>query len=182
MTHIAPTVGRVLHFVPTTSYMEGRNLAFGNPWQPLAAMITYIHNDTMVNLTAWDQNGEQFSVCSVPLAQEGSDVIVGSFYAQWMPYQKGQAAKTELAKTELAESALGLATQGFDQLVKVGCDMAAGRDQSVRVFLEKGSIVKVEGIPLELDHDAVVRTHPANVPLIFPPRTAIASRPAESGE
>lgn len=177
MTHIAPTVGRVLHFIPTVDYMASRKQAFGNPAQPLAAMITYVHSDTMVNLTVWDQNGEQFGVCSVPLVQEGCDMIVGSFYAQWMPYQKGQAAKNELA-----ESALGLATQAFDQLVKVGCDMAAGRDQSVRVFLEKGSIVKVEGIPLELDHDAVVRTHPANVPLIFPPRTAIASRPAESGE
>lgn len=178
MTTITPTVGRVLHFIPTVEYMAGRNLAFGNPLQPLAAMITYVHSDTMVNLTVWDQNGVQFSVCSVPLVQENPLALAGSsFCAQWMPFQKGQAAKTELA-----ESALGLATQAFDQLVKVGCDMAAGRDQSVRVFLEKGSIVKVEGIPLELDHDAVVRTHPANVPLIFPPRAAIGSRPAESGE
>jgi hypothetical protein len=173
MTRITPTVGRVLHFIPTADYMASRKQAFNHP-APLAAVIAYVHSDTMVNLTVWDQNGEQFSVCSVPLVQEGCNMIVGSFYAQWMPYQKGQAAKTELA-----ESALGLATQAFDQLVKIGCDMAAGRDQSVRVFLEKGSIVKVEGIPLELDHDAVVRTHPANVPLIFPPRTA---RPAESGE
>ena len=64
----------------------------------------------------------------------------------------------------------------------VGVDLVKEQDRCVRVFLEKGSVVKVEGIPLKLDHDAVVRTHPANVPLIFPPRTAIASRPAESGE
>jgi len=117
MTRITPTVGRVLHFIPTADYMAGRKLAFGNPTQPLAAVIAYVHSDTMVNLTVWDQNGEQFSVCSVPLVQEGCDMIVGSFYAQWMPYQKGQAAKTELA-----ESALGLATKAFDQLAKVGCD------------------------------------------------------------
>ncbi|MDN5515682.1 MAG: hypothetical protein L0G82_10635 [Pseudomonas sp.] len=61
----------------------------------------------------------------------------------------------------------------------VGVDLAKEQDRCVRVFLEKGSVVKVEGIPLKLDHDAVVRVHPANVPLIFPPRTA---RPAESGE
>ena len=176
MTHIAPTVGRVLHFIPTADYMAGRKLAFGNPAQPLAAVIAYVHSDTMVNLTVWDQNGVQFSVCSVPLVQEGrfDKIVVGSFYAEWMQYQKGQAAKTELAESEL-----GLATKAFDKLVKVGCDMAAGRDQSVRVFLEKGSVVKVEGIPLELDHDAVVRTHPANLPLMFPPRTA---GPAQSGE
>ncbi|TRO18442.1 hypothetical protein EQ826_01775 [Ectopseudomonas mendocina] len=167
MTHIAPTVGRVLHFVPTADYMAGRKLAFGNPAQPLAAVIAYVHSDTMVNLTVWDQNGEQFSVCSVPLVQEGGDVIVGSFYAQWMPYQKGQAAKTESLESQLAGKTV------------IGVDLAADQDQCVRVFLEKGAVVKVEGIPLELYHDAVVLTHPANVPLIFPPRTA---RPAESGE
>lgn len=117
MTRITPTVGRVLHFVPTADYMAGRKLAFGNPAQPLAAVIAYVHSDTMVNLTVWDQNGEQFSVCSVPLVQEDSDVIVGSFYAQWMPYQKGQAAKTELA-----ESALGAATRAFGRLANVACD------------------------------------------------------------
>ncbi|WP_322979120.1 hypothetical protein [Pseudomonas sp. C11] len=167
MTHIAPTVGRVLHFIPTADYMASRKQAFGNPAQPLAAIIAYVHSDTMVNLTVWDQNGEQFSVCSVPLVQEGSDVIVGSFYAQWMPYQKGQAAKTESLESQLAGKPA------------IGIDLAAEQDQCVRVFLEKGAVVKVEGIPLELYHDAVVLAHPANVPLIFPPRTA---RPAESSE
>lgn len=37
-------------------------------------------------------------------------------------------------------------------------------------------------IPLELDHRAVVLTHPVNVPLIFPPRTAIAACSAECAE
>ncbi|CAE6949583.1 conserved protein of unknown function [Ectopseudomonas oleovorans] len=174
MTSITPTVGRVLHFFPTADYMASRELAFNDPTQPLAAVIAYVHSDYMVNLTVWDQNGEQFGVCSVPLVQEGCDMVAGSFYAQRMPYQKGQAAKNELAAR-----ALGNVTQAFDELVKVGCDMASGRDQSVRVFLEKGAVVNVEGIPLELDHHAVVRVLPANVPLIFPPRTA---RPAESGE
>ena len=167
MTTITPTVGRVLHFVPTADYMVSRNQAFNDPLQPLAAVIAYVHSDYMVNLTVWDQNGEQFSVCSVPLVQEGCDTIVGSFYAQWMPFQKGQAAKVEYLQSQLAGPTV------------VGVDLAKEQDRCVRVFLEKGSVVKVEGIPLELDHDAVVRVHPANVPLIFPPRTA---RPAESGE
>ena len=96
MTTITPTVGRVLHFIPTADYMASRKLAFGDPSQPLAAVIAYVHSDTMVNLTVWDQNGLQFGVCSVPLVQvEGLTIPCGSFYAQWMPYQKGQAAKTE---------------------------------------------------------------------------------------
>lgn len=106
MSVIKPTVGRVLHFFPTAQYMGSRHLAFGDPSQPLAAVIAYVHSDTMVNLTVWDQNGLQFGVCSVPLVQEGCDMIVGSFYAQWMPYQKGQAAKTE----ELAKGAFASLT------------------------------------------------------------------------
>lgn len=102
MTIIKPSVGRALHFFPSALYMDGRKLAFSDPSQPLAAMISYVHSDTMVNLTAWDQNGVPFSVCSVPLVQGGAG-SVGSFYAEWMPYQKGQAAKTE----QLAEQLKG---------------------------------------------------------------------------
>lgn len=164
---IKPTVGRVLHFFPSTQYMADRKLAFGDPSQPLAAVIAYVHSDKMVNLAVWDQNGLQFDVCSVQLVQEGDTVPLGSFYAAWMDYQKGQAAKTEALESQLTGKP------------DVGVDLANGQDQCVRVFLEKGSVVKVEGIPVVLDHSAVVLTNPVNVPLIFPPRTA---RPAESSE
>lgn len=166
-TFIKPTVGRVLHFFPSTQYMAGRKLAFGDPSQPLAAVIAYVHSDKMVNLTVWDQNGLQFDVCSVQLVQDGDTVPLGSFYAAWMDYQKGQAAKTEALESQLAGKPA------------VGVDLANEQDQCVRVFLEKGAVVKIEGIPVELDHSTVVLTNPANVPLIFPPKTA---RPAESSE
>lgn len=48
----------------------------------------------------------------------------------------------------------------------VGVDLAKEQDRCVRVFLEKGAVVKVDGIPIWLDHDAVVRVHPANIPLM----------------
>lgn len=177
---IKPTVGRVLHFFPSTLYMAGRKLAFGDPSQPLAAVIAYVHSDKMVNLTVWDQNGLQFDVCSVQLVQDGDTVPLGSFYAAWMDYQKGQAAKTdelEVAVTMLTgkAEAAPLLKSDLGRL-----DEASGEDETlVRIFLPADSIVKVEGIPLKLSHDAVVLTHPCNVPLIFPPRTA---RPAESSE
>ncbi|MGY8830122.1 MAG: hypothetical protein ACKVIS_11320 [Pseudomonadales bacterium] len=165
-TIIKPTVGRVLHFFPNAQYMAGRKLAFGDPSQPLAAVVAYVHSDTMVNLTVWDQNGLQFDVCSVPLVQDGAR-SGSSFYAAWMDYQKGQAAKTEALESQLAGKPA------------VGIDLASEQDQCVRVFLEKGAVVKIEGIPVELDHSTVVLTNPANVPLIFPPRSA---RAAESRE
>ena len=146
--------------------MAGRKLAFGDPSQPLAAVVAYVHSDTMVNLTVWDQNGLQFDVCSVPLVQDGAR-SGSSFYAAWMDYQKGQAAKTEALESQLAGKPA------------VGIDLASEQDQCVRVFLEKGAVVKIEGIPVELDHSTVVLTNPANVPLIFPPRSA---RAAESRE
>lgn len=97
-TFIKPTVGRVLHFFPTKQYMADRHLSFGDPSQPLAAVIAYVHSDTMVNLTVWDQDGLQFEVRSVPLVQGGDLIPGGSFFAAWMPYQKGQAAYAESLK------------------------------------------------------------------------------------
>lgn len=167
MNLIKPTVGRVLHFFPSSMYMASRKLAFGDPSQPLAAVIAYVHNDKMVNLTVWDQNGLQFDVCSVQLVQEGDTVPLGSFYAAWMDYQKGQALKTEAAE------AIALAAISFQEISNVAAESSSDHSEAedetlVRVFLPADSIVKVEGVPLKLSHDAVVITHPCNVPLIFP--------------
>ena len=50
----------------------------------------------MVNLAAFDQNGVPFAATSVTLIQEEDDTYpaYGNF-AQWMPYQVGQAKKHE---------------------------------------------------------------------------------------
>ncbi|MFV3090164.1 hypothetical protein ACNJYG_06665 [Pseudomonas sp. GW6] len=161
MTTIKPTVGRVLHFIPTAEYAASRSMVFSDPSQPLAATIVYVHSDTMVNLVVMDQVGVPFDVRSVPLAQ-GDTLAGGSFYAQWMPYQKGQAAKTESLETALqvldAASTNPLAQQSSDE--------------RVRLFLNRGTLVKVNGIPLELEHDAVALVHAANVPLLSPESVA----------
>lgn len=160
MTTITPTVGRVVHV-----YIDG-NYALNHEPElaidtPLAAIIARVISDERVNLTVFNHDGNAFALQAVFLVS-GDQVPSGENYAVWMPYQKGQAAKTEQLESMLTGSAMGV-------------DMAAGKDETklVRVFLEKGSIVKVEGIPLELEHDVVVRSYPCNVPLIFPPRTAL---------
>lgn len=106
MSIIKPTVGRVLWFYPGTLYAEGRGIAYSDPGQPLSAMIAYVHSDSMVNITAWDQNGKKFSVTSVPLIQ-GDDKVPESFHCVWMPYQKGQAAKTEALEAVVKTCACG---------------------------------------------------------------------------
>lgn len=91
---IRPTIGRVVWFHPS-----GSNPAS----QPNAALIAYVHSDTMVNLAAFDANGVPSSHTSVPLYQGGpEEERPASYYAEWMPYQQGQAAKTEALEKELA--------------------------------------------------------------------------------
>ena len=93
---IKPTVGRVVHYHPAPGEMTA---ATG---QPLAAIITCVWSDTCVNLVVFDANGLPHSKTSQLLVQDG-EVKPDCCYAEWMPYQKGQAAKTEELEKKLAE-------------------------------------------------------------------------------
>lgn len=88
MTQIKPTIGRVVWFYPS-GHREGS--------LPHAAMIAYVHSDTLVNLGALDPNGRSYSETSVTLIQEGDAVPDGGRYATWMPFQIGQAKQTEIS-------------------------------------------------------------------------------------
>lgn len=90
---IEPSVGRVVWYY---KYVEGQGFK-----GPLAAHIAHVHSDNMVNLMVIDQNGNPHGETSVPLEQEDNDAHMGS-YCTWMPFQKGQAAKTEEAERKLA--------------------------------------------------------------------------------
>jgi hypothetical protein len=94
---IKPTVGRVVWYTP----------AKHSPWdghQPLAAIITHVHSDAMVNLTVFNPDGDSHGVCSVDLIQDGQPRSDNGRYCEWMPYQKGQAAKTEQLEQKLSGS------------------------------------------------------------------------------
>ncbi len=93
---IKPTVGRVVWYVGS----EGDELN-GMPKsdQVCAALIAYVHSDTLVNLVVFDCNGAPHSRTSVTLLHEGAKE---GPYCTWMPYQKGQAAKTEELEAKLA--------------------------------------------------------------------------------
>lgn len=86
-TIIEPTVGRVVWF-----YHEYRG-EFTPP--PLAAMIVAVHSDYCVNLHVFGDSGGSEGHNSVPLAQDDSSRPESGSFCEWMPYQKGQAAKTE---------------------------------------------------------------------------------------
>ena len=91
---IKPTIGRVVWF-------HGLNPSD----QPNAALIAYVHSDTLVNLAVFECNGVADHKTSVFLYQgpEYSEKPQ-SYYCEWMPYQTGQAAKTEALEKQIAHA------------------------------------------------------------------------------
>ncbi len=69
--------------------------------QPCDATITYVWSERLVNLRVTGPTGAVQQFNSVPLLQEGDAVpaIEHGGYAQWMPYQQGQAKKAEAAQS-----------------------------------------------------------------------------------
>ena len=98
---IKPTVGRMLHYYPA-SEDGGAIISFG---QPLAATIAHVWNDRCINIAYLDTNGVWRGKTSVLLVHENDEARPGAGYCVWMPYQKGQAAKTDSLERKLLESA-----------------------------------------------------------------------------
>lgn len=93
---IKPTVGRIVWFTPHAHSGIAR---IGN--QPLAAIITGVWSDCCINVAVFDANGITHSYTSQLLVQEGNARPDAGF-CEWMPYQKGQAARTEQAEAAAA--------------------------------------------------------------------------------
>lgn len=89
---ISPTVGRVVWFTPADADLITR---YGG--QRFAAIVAYVWSDWLVNLTVFDHDGYAHARTSVPLLQDGEPKQEGGHYCEWMPYQKGQAAKLQAA-------------------------------------------------------------------------------------
>lgn len=106
MPVITPTNGRIVWFTPHTDTSKWPSgMQQHDPEQPFAAIVCHVWGDRMVNLLVTDSNGAQFPFTSVDLVQDG-DYTDGfkalGRYAEWMPYQKGQAAKTEALERQVA--------------------------------------------------------------------------------
>lgn len=113
---IEPTVGRIVWFRPyikpgrlSTLRVErdfpdcDNGLTFVTG-EPLAAIVACVHPATgNVNLTVFDSYGNPHARQDVFLWQgeEGSERPAGMRYCEWMPYQKGQAAKTEALEKQI---------------------------------------------------------------------------------
>lgn len=93
---ITPTIGRQVWYQHGGSHLGDMTMMYPGadaPTQPMAATVIYVWGDRMVNLDVIDHAGKHYAKTSVPLLQD-DDTPPDQPYAQWMPYQKGQAAKT----------------------------------------------------------------------------------------
>ena len=88
---ISPTVGRVVWFYP-----EAEESGDDRPWP---GFVCKVFSDTMINVAGFNAWGTTFSQHSCQLIQ-GDESPTGP-HCRWMPYQKGQAAKTEALEEKL---------------------------------------------------------------------------------
>jgi hypothetical protein len=95
---IESTNGRVVWYWPSAD--DRRHMAAHGP-QPMAAHVAFVFGARCVNLMVIDHSGRQHSRTSVPLLQDGDPRPEGGYFAEWMPYQKGQAQKTEATAADL---------------------------------------------------------------------------------
>ena len=87
---ISPTIGRIVLYRPG-----------GESGPSHAAIIVEVHSDRCVNLACFNDQGGSYPMTSVSLIHDGDDPFNYFEYCEWMPYQKGQAAKTEALEKEL---------------------------------------------------------------------------------
>ena len=109
---ISPSIGRIVWFHPHISERDPNA-------QPLAAIVAKVISDRCVNLGVFAGDGTTFPRQHVPLLQDGDEIDLDQPFCEWMPYQKGQAAKTEALQSQ--------ASGGADQKSQGGPAELTGR-------------------------------------------------------
>lgn len=115
---ITPTVGRVVWFHPNVDLNDPeatRSFLSHHPSFALAetceGRIAAVNEDGTVNLAVLDRTGVSHPMQDVLLVQEDQDTQEGTPFCEWMPYQKGQAAKNDTTVSDLESAVTGLQLQ-----------------------------------------------------------------------
>lgn len=99
---ISPSPGRIVWYRPgpqdPTPIFNG---------EPLAAIVTRVIGDREVNLTVFRADGITYGRHNVLLLQDNDRAPKDAAYCEWMPFQKGQAAKTEQLERQAGASRPG---------------------------------------------------------------------------
>lgn len=84
---IRPTVGRIVWF--WYNFEARKKFKESGQSQPLAAMVTFVHNDRLVNLMVHTKEGASVGAQNVPFFQpeDEPEGEIGKF-CEWMPCQK----------------------------------------------------------------------------------------------
>lgn len=99
---IKPTIGRVVWFFEDMKAVTAD--------QKEAGIVNFVHSDSMVNLVVFGANGQARGETSVHLLQD--DEPAPGRCCCWMPYQKGQAVKTEELEKTIFETAAAARAAG----------------------------------------------------------------------
>lgn len=111
---IKPTVSRFVWYRPYTTpnvmvldYAGKSQFDNGLPCvmgEPLPALITAVWGDDCVSVTVFDINGGSHGRPSIHLWHGEGERPTERRYCEWMPFQKGQATKTEEMEGRLREA------------------------------------------------------------------------------
>lgn len=125
---IDPTPGRVVYFFSSQDLGWGDHIDGDD--QPRAAIVSRVTSPSTVNLCVFDHNGSPHPMPSVRLLQDGEPRMATEVHwAEWMPYQKGQAAKTEAL--EKANNPLRTTAGGFHMSEPAYYERPPARQQGV---------------------------------------------------
>lgn len=84
---LSPFVGAILHYRATASDALGNpphNDSHMEPRQPLAALVVYVWNERLVNLTVFDANGVGWPRPNVVFVPAGDDHVPSDApYCEW---------------------------------------------------------------------------------------------------
>jgi hypothetical protein len=123
MNMIKPTIGRVVWFQPSKAADQPLRT------QPYPALVCYVHSDSCINVAYFNEGGTACSATSVTLVQDEKDRegLFAGYFAEWMPYQVGQA--------KVQESKVIGSNKDMSQLRAQAIDMAL-RSPGIKSFNE----------------------------------------------
>lgn len=139
MAKIMPTIGRKLYYIP-----QGHPTVAKFDDQPIDATIVYVWPQKspdgkydLLTLHLIDHSGTPCVAVHVPLVQDGDDVPSNGGYAEWMPYQVGQAAKSvveqqmQVAQKQAAELNPGVTADMLPNVVAPMGDNGSSQQSSL---------------------------------------------------
>jgi hypothetical protein len=150
---IKPTVGRVVWYRPA----EFDKIPHHMNRDPLAAIVVGVVTDSLVNLSVFDLYGKTHALQDVLLVQPEDDLAPVDGYAEWMPFQKGQAAKADAVVPSSRARELAVARIGLDGYGDV--EMYLSAVDSLARYIESGALPVKQEAKAEAKADRQMYAH-----------------------